>query len=50
MLPTLPMFLLLPWLLNHGMTFWPALGLCIAGTVAYYIFTMKVLAVMGVKL
>ena len=50
MLPTLPMFLALPWLLNKGMAFWPALGICIAGTVVLYFVTMKLLAVAGVQL
>lgn len=49
-LPTLPMFLVLPWLINKGMTFWPALGLCIAGTVVLYLVTMKLLAMAGVQL
>lgn len=49
-LPTLPMFLVLPWLLNHGMTFWPALGLCITGTVLLYFVTMKLLSLAGVQL
>ncbi len=26
-LPTLPMFLILPWMLRHGWGFWPALGI-----------------------
>lgn len=49
-LPTLPMFLMLPWLLNKGMTFWPALGLCIGGTVVLYFVTMKLLVLTGVQL
>ena len=49
-LPTLPMFLVLPLLLNKGMTFWPALGLCIAGTVLLYLATMKILSVCGVQI
>ena len=49
-LPTLPMFLLLPWLLNHGMTFCPALALCIVMTVILYITTMKILSLAGVQL
>lgn len=49
-LPTLPMFLVLPWLIGKGMAFWPALGLCIAGTVALYFVTMKLLALAGVQL
>ena len=49
-LPTLPMFLVLPWLINKGMAFWPAFGLCIAGTVVLYFITMKLLALIGVQL
>lgn len=49
-LPTLPMFLALPWLLEHGMTFWPSLVTCIAGTSGLYVLTMLVLSVLGVKL
>jgi succinate-acetate transporter protein len=49
-LPTLPMFLVLPWLLNHGLSFWPALGLCIAVTVLLYLVTMKLLSLAGVQL
>ncbi|HEX8311128.1 MAG TPA: DUF3147 family protein [Chthoniobacteraceae bacterium] len=30
-LPTLPLFLALPWLLRRGWDFWPALGLCAPG-------------------
>ena len=49
-LPTLPMFLVLPFLIRKGMAFWPAFGCCIAGTIALYFLTMKLLAVAGVKL
>lgn len=38
-LPSLPMFLLLPALLRRGVTFWPALGLGCIVTIALY-FTM----------
>lgn len=49
-LPTLPMFLVLPWLLNRGLGFWPALGICIAGTVVLYFVTMRLLKLAGVEL
>ena len=49
-LPTLPMFLVLPWLLNNSMPFWPALALCIVMTVILYITTMKILSLAGVQL
>lgn len=35
-LPSLPMFLLMPWLLRQGVSFWVTLGLGSALTVALY--------------
>jgi hypothetical protein len=35
-LPSLPMFLILPWLVRQGMGFWPALGLGCLITLALY--------------
>jgi accessory gene regulator protein AgrB len=35
-LPSLPMFLLVPWMLRHGWSFWLALGLGCAVTIALY--------------
>lgn len=35
-LPTMPMFLLIPWMLRSGWGFWPALGAGIAVTIALY--------------
>jgi hypothetical protein len=35
-LPSLPMFLLMPFLLRHGWTFWAALGLGCLLTIALY--------------
>ena len=49
-LPTLPMFLVLPWLLRRGWDFWPSLGLCIAGTFLLYLLTMWLLKQAGVQL
>ncbi len=49
-LPTLPMFLALPWLINKGFGFWPSLLGCIVGTVALYFLTMKLLDLAGVQL
>lgn len=37
-LPSLPMFALIPWLLRSGVNFWLALGLGCALTVALYMF------------
>lgn len=36
-LPSLPMFLLIPWLLRRGLMFWPALGLGCLLTVGLYV-------------
>ena len=49
-LPTLPMFLLMPLLLRHGAGFWPALAAGCALTVALYLVTVLVLAKFGVAL
>ncbi len=47
-LPTLPMFLLLPALLRHGAGFWPTLAACCALTVALYLVTIWALAKFGI--
>ncbi|MDZ4288021.1 MAG: DUF3147 family protein [Prosthecobacter sp.] len=49
-LPTLPMFLLMPWLINRLGGFWPALATGIVLTVALYALTMRLLKVAGVNL
>jgi hypothetical protein len=49
-LPTLPMFLLMPLLLRHGAGFWPALAAGCALTVALYLVTVWILAKFGVAL
>jgi uncharacterized membrane protein (GlpM family) len=49
-LPTLPMFLVLPFLLRRGWGFWPGLGLCILSTFLLYLLTMWLLRVAGVRL
>ena len=36
-LPSLPMFLAIPWMLRRGVAFWPALGLGCARTVGLYL-------------
>jgi hypothetical protein len=48
-LPTLPFFLLLPWLLRRGMAFWPALSIGIGITVFLYFVTTRLLAAAGHK-
>ena len=49
-LPTLPMFLLIPRLLRAGVGFWPALGVGCGVTVALYLVTRAVAARFGMVL
>lgn len=49
-LPSLPMFLAIPWLLRRGVAFWPALAAGVALTVALYFLTMRLLKMAGVNL
>lgn len=49
-LPTLPMFLVLAWLLRRGVGFWPALALCLVLTTVLYFLTMRLLKAAGVSL
>jgi hypothetical protein len=49
-IPSLPMFLILPFLLRHGVGFWAALtGACLV-TVLFYALTVLIAARFGVKL
>ncbi len=49
-LPSLPMFLILPWMLRSGMTFWLALALNVAGTLLLYALWFWAAPKIGVKL
>jgi hypothetical protein len=49
-LPTLPMFLVLPALLRHGVGFWAALLVCCALTFALYLVTVWALGKFGIAL
>jgi hypothetical protein len=49
-LPTLPMFIMMPWLIKKLGGFWPALGTSIILTVALYALTMRLLKMAGVEL
>jgi hypothetical protein len=49
-LPSLPMFLLIPWLLRSGYSFWAALGAGIILTVLLYLMTIGIAARFGVRL
>ena len=49
-LPTLPMFLILPWMLRNGWSFWSALGVnCILTTVFFWL-TVIILRKFGIDL
>jgi phage terminase large subunit-like protein len=49
-LPTLPMFLMLPWMLRHGWGFWPALALNCLLTIVAFGATVFVLRRCGIDL
>ena len=49
-LPTLPMFLAVPWLLRRGLSFWPSLAAGVALTVALYFLTLRLLKTAGITL
>ncbi|MGB7617882.1 MAG: DUF3147 family protein [Pseudolabrys sp.] len=49
-LPTLPMFLVMPAMLRHGIGFWAALAACCALTFVLYLGTIWLLAKFGVTL
>ena len=50
LLPSLPMFLVLPWLLRTGIGFWTAMGLSVAGTLALYALFFWTAPKLGLKL
>lgn len=49
-LPTLPMFLAMPWLIKKLGGFWPGLGAGLLMTVLLYALTMRGLKMAGVEL
>jgi hypothetical protein len=49
-LPTLPMFLIIPWMLRHGWNFWTTLAANCVFTVAFFWLTVIVLRRFGVDL
>ena len=49
-LPSLPMFLLVPALLHWGVGFWPALGLGCILTIALYVAMVSLGPLIGLKL
>lgn len=48
-LPTLPLFLLIPWLLRNGYGFWAALGIGAVVTISLYLLTIRLLTLAGFK-
>src|SRR6185436_623748 len=49
-LPTLPMFLVMPTMLRHGIGFWPTLAVCCVLTFALYLATIWTLGKFGITL
>lgn len=49
-LPTLPMFLILPWMLRHGWGFWTALAANCALTIGFFWVTVILLRRLGIDL
>lgn len=49
-LPSLPMFLIFPWLLRKGMPFWPNLLLCCFITMLLYALMAVILKRFGVEI
>jgi hypothetical protein len=49
-LPSLPMFLLMPWMLRAGHSFWLTLATAVALTVILYLLTIGIAARFGVRL
>ena len=49
-LPSLPMFLLIPWMLRHDRPFWLALAAGCALTIALYALTLWAAARLGLRL
>jgi hypothetical protein len=49
-LPTLPMFLIIPWMLRNGWSFWSTLAINCLLTVAFFWITVIVLRRFGIDL
>ena len=49
-LPTLPMFLILPWMMRNGWTFWPALAVNCPLTAGFFWATVFILRRFGIDL
>ena len=49
-IPTLPMFLLMPWMLHRGINFWWTMAACITLTVVCFVVTAVLAKRVGVEL
>lgn len=49
-LPSLPMFLIFPWLLKRGVSFWPGLLICCAVTMVLYSGMVVILKRFGIEI
>jgi len=49
-LPSLPMFLVLPWMLRSGLSFWLSMAIAVAGTLVLYAAWFWAAPRMGIKL
>jgi len=49
-LPSLPMFLVLPWMLRSGLSFWLSMAIAVAGTLVLYAAWFSVAPRMSIKL
>ncbi len=49
-IPTLPMFLTMPWLMGKGMNFWVSLGICALVTFGCFVLTVLITRRFGINL
>jgi len=49
-IPTMPMFLLMPWILSKGLNFWLSLAICILFTIICFIITVFITKRFGIEL
>ena len=49
-IPTLPMFLVMPWLMHKGMSFWTALGIGVVVTFICFVVTALIARRSGIEL
>jgi hypothetical protein len=49
-LPSLPLFVAVPWLMRSGLGFWAAMAIAVAGTLALYAVTLWAAPKLGIKL